>query len=136
MKIKMYQNLWAIAKTRHRGKPIALNKWTGKERRLKSDDLTSKQIKIREKKTDGGHPQKGKISKVKSCFYEKKAVIDNPVAKPMKEREDTNRVCLVGPTHVKGTLGTVFAGQLNNAHERDSLRDANHQTDTKRDRKF
>ena len=42
MKIKMYQNLWAVAKTRFRGKFTALNKWTGKVERFKFDDLTSK----------------------------------------------------------------------------------------------
>lgn len=41
MKIKMYQNLWAVAKT-SRGKSTAFNKWTRKEGRFKFDDLTSK----------------------------------------------------------------------------------------------
>lgn len=41
-------------------------------------------IKIREKKTHGGNEQKRKINKVKSCFYERKNVTDQPLARLIK----------------------------------------------------
>lgn len=92
-------------------------------------------IKIREKKMHGGNEQKRKINKVKSCFYERKNVIDKPLARLIKAETQTG-LALQVPQVLKGHYEQFLASQLNDLDELDSLKDANYQTDTKRDRKF